>query len=65
MALKTFRVVGRLVERLVAKKGMAETVLSFAEFAASRTKSKEDDKVVDKLKAALSKSTPKPKKTKK
>jgi|TARA_Y100000310_G_scaffold132535_1_gene131555 hypothetical protein len=65
MALKTFRVVGRLVERLVAKKGMAETVLSFAEFAASRTKSKEDDKVVAKLKAALSKSTPKPKKTKK
>ena len=49
MALKTFRVVGRLVERLVAKKGMAETVLSFAEFAASRTKSKEDDKVVAKI----------------
>jgi len=63
--LSSFRLVSRFVSRLVAKKGMADAVIEFAEFAASVTKSKEDDKVVAKVKKAMASASPKKKSSKK
>jgi hypothetical protein len=43
----------RFIQRLVAKKGMVEAIIEYAEFATSMTPSKKDDEVVAKLKKAL------------
>ena len=53
MALSSFRIVRRFIKRLVAKKGMVEAIIEYAEFATSLTPSKKDDAVVAKVKKAL------------
>tara|TARA_Y100001951_G_scaffold101704_1_gene107060 strand:- start:437 stop:676 length:240 start_codon:yes stop_codon:yes gene_type:complete len=53
--LSSFRILGKFIKKLVAKKGMAQAILDYAEFAASLTKSEKDDEVVAKLKASLGK----------
>ena len=53
MALSSFRIVRRFIKRLVAKKGMVEAIIEYAEFATSLTRSKKDDAVVAKVKKAL------------
>jgi hypothetical protein len=53
MALSSFRMLRRFIQRLVAKKGMVEAIIEYAEFATSMTPSKKDDEVVAKLKKAL------------
>ena len=53
MALSSFRIVRRFIKRLVAKKGMVEAIIEYAEFATSLTPSKKDDAGVAKVKKAL------------
>ena len=53
MALSSFRLLRKFIQRLVAKKGMVEAIIEYAEFATSLTPSKKDDAVVAKVKKAL------------
>ena len=53
MALSSFRIVRRFIQRLVAKKGMVEAIIEYADFATSLTPSKKDDAVVAKVRKAL------------
>ena len=53
MALSSFKLLRRFIQRLVAKKGMVEAIIEYAEFATSMTPSKKDDAVVAKVKKAL------------
>ena len=53
MAL-SFKIARKFVKRLVAQKGMVESIIEYAEFATSLTPSKKDDEVVAKVKKALS-----------
>jgi len=53
MALSSFKLLRRFIQRLVAKKGMVEAIIEYAEFATSLTPSKKDDAVVAKVKKAL------------
>jgi hypothetical protein len=52
MAL-SFKIARKFVKRLVAQKGMVESIIEYAEFATSLTPSKKDDAVVAKVKKAL------------
>jgi len=52
MAL-SFKIARKFVKRLVAQKGMVESIIEYAEFATSLTPSKKDDEVVAKVKKAL------------
>ena len=52
MAL-SFKIVRKFIQRLVAQKGMVESIIEYAEFATSLTPSKKDDAVVAKVKKAL------------
>tara|TARA_R100000656_G_scaffold114525_1_gene86939 strand:- start:276 stop:506 length:231 start_codon:yes stop_codon:yes gene_type:complete len=54
MALSSFRILRKFIKKLVAKKGMVEAIIEYAEFATSLTPSKKDDAVVAKVKKALS-----------
>ena len=53
MALSSFKLLRRFIQRLVAKKGMVEAIIEYAEFATSMTPSKKDDAAVAKVKKAL------------
>jgi len=52
MAL-SFKIARRYIKRLVAKRGIIESILEYAEFATSLTPSKKDDAVVAKVRKAL------------
>ena len=53
MALSSFRILRRFIQRLVAKKGMVEAIIEYADFATSLTPSKKDDAVVEIVRKAL------------
>lgn len=52
MAL-SFKIARKYVKRIVAKRGIIESILEYAEFATSLTPSKKDDAVVAKVRKAL------------
>ena len=51
--INSFKILGKFIKGLIAKKGMVKAIIEYAEFATSLTPSKKADEVVAKLKKAM------------